>query len=99
MSGTSPRNVWAVGATNGLAPADTPSAGFAGAGSVAEPLILHWNGAAWRQTSIPVPASGGVLIGIYATSGNDAWAVGCTRTFGSIKARPLVLHWNGGAWK
>jgi hypothetical protein len=34
----------------------------------------------------------------YAASGWNAWAVGCTRTFGNINARPLVLHWNGAVW-
>jgi hypothetical protein len=62
-------------------------------------LILHWNGAAWRRTSIPAPANGGMLIGVHAASGRNAWAVGCTKTFANIKARPLVLHWNGATWK
>jgi hypothetical protein len=112
ISGTSARNVWAVGATGGLVASAARRAGFAapaigtarppraaGAGPAAEPLILHWNGAAWRRVSIPVPANGGMLIGVYAASGRNAWAVGCTRTFANIKARPLVLHWNGTAWK
>jgi hypothetical protein len=40
-----------------------------------------------------------MLMGVYAASGQNAWAVGCTRTYGSIEARPLVLHWTGTAWK
>jgi hypothetical protein len=112
ISGASPRSVWAVGATGGLLAVGARQAGFAapaastarpapaaGAAPAAEPLILHWNGVAWRRISIPVPADGGMLIGVYAASGRNAWAVGCTKTFGNINARPLVLHWNGTAWK
>jgi hypothetical protein len=112
MSGTSPRNVWAVGATRGFPPVGAPRAGFAlpatgteqpvsvaGAAPAAEPLILHWNGTAWRRMSTPVPANGGMLIGVGAASGHNAWAVGCTRTFASSKARPFVLHWHGTAWR
>jgi hypothetical protein len=39
-----------------------------------------------------------MLIGVFAASGRNAWAVGCTKTFANVKARPLVLHWNGVAW-
>jgi hypothetical protein len=111
ISGTSARNVWAVGATGGLVAVVAARAGFAapaglgrplpaaGARPAAKPLIMHWNGTAWRRISIPVPANGGMLIGVYAASGRNARAVGCTKTFGNIKARPLVLHWNGTAWK
>jgi hypothetical protein len=111
IAGTSRRNLWAVGATNGLGAVGARQTGFAavattgarpapsaGAGPAAEPLILHWNGAAWRRISIPLPANGGMLIGVYAASGRNAWAVGSTMTFASINARPLVLHWNGTAW-
>jgi len=112
ISGTSARNLWAVGATGGLVASAARRAGFAvpaagttrparaaAAAPASEPLILHWNGTAWRRTSIPVPANGGMLIGVHAASGRNAWAVGCTKTFANIKARPLVLHWNGTAWK
>jgi hypothetical protein len=113
ISGTSARNLWAVGATGGLVAASAARrAGFAapafgtsrppraaGAGPASEPLILHWNGTAWRRTSIPLPANGGQLIAVSAVSGRNAWAVGCTKTFANLAARPLVLHWNGTAWK
>jgi len=112
ISGTSARNLWAVGATGGLVAAASRRAGCAGpatgiaqparaagAGPASEPLILHWNGTAWRRTSLPVPANGGQLIGVFAASGRNAWAVGCTKIFANIRARPLVLHWNGSSWK
>lgn len=105
VSGTSARNVWAVGVTGttlaagpalAARPAATPATPAAAATA---PLILHWNGRAWTRASVPVPASGGELIGVHAVSGRSAWAVGCTRTFTAIRARPLVLRWNGAAWK
>ena len=112
VSGTSAHNVWAVGATSGLIDAAGGRASFAAtvtgmalaplAASLARhaiPLILHWNGTRWKRVHIPVPASGGNLIGVFAASGRSAWAVGCTRFFADPKARPVVLHWNGTAWK
>lgn len=103
ITATSPRSLWAVGATAGLAGASTlrtgPAAPAPGTGPAAEPLILHWNGTTWRRISIPRPASGGMLIGTYAASRTNTWAVGCTRTFAATRARPLALHWNGTAWK
>jgi len=98
ISGTSARNVWAVGATGGLA-ASAARPTRAAAGPASEPLILHWNGSAWRRIVIRRPANGGQLIGVRAASGRNAWAVGCTKTFANPKAKPLALHWNGTAWR
>jgi hypothetical protein len=103
VSGTSARNVWAVGATGGLVAASAgvmrPAARVTAAAAAPEPLMMHWNGTAWRRMSVPVPTHGGQLIGVYAASGRSAWAVGCTRNFAARKAKPLVLRWNGTAWK
>jgi len=70
----------------------------AGSTSHFKPLLLHWSGTAWQPARFPEPASGGTFLGVFATSGRSAWAVGCTRFFGAPKARPLVLRWNGTAW-
>jgi hypothetical protein len=78
-----------------MSPHDAWTTGITGNRS----LIEHWNGTAWRRISIRLPADGGMLIGVYAASGRSALAVGCTKNFASTKARPLVLHWNGTAWK
>jgi len=61
ITGASPRNLWAAGATGGLVAVGARQTGFAapatsaarpapaaGAGPAAEPLILHWNGTAWN---------------------------------------------------
>jgi len=103
VSGTSAHNVWAVGATAGVAAGSAavtrPVPDVAAAAVNTVPVVMHWNGTAWRRTSVPVPINGGQLIGVYAASGRSAWAVGCTRNFAARKAKPLVLRWNGTAWK
>lgn len=63
-------------------------------------LIMHWNGAAWKK--VPSPDPGGssnrnILNGIAVTSRTDAWAVGYYDT--PAISLPLILRWNGKAWK
>jgi hypothetical protein len=112
ISGTSARNLWAVGATGGLIAVSAGRPAFAASAArtglperaarrdpASEPVMLHWNGTAWRRVSVPEPPNGGMLIGVDARSGLKTWAVGSTKTFANIKARPLALHWNGMAWK
>jgi hypothetical protein len=109
VSATSARDVWAVGdvgvslaARLALTWRASRVAGIAAArvsAAAATPLILHWNGKAWTRASVPMPAGGGELIGVRAASGRSAWAVGCTRTFTAARAMPLVLRWNGAAWR
>jgi hypothetical protein len=67
-----------------------------GSDSIRQPVA---NGTAWKRARIPVPANGGMLIGVFAASGRRAWAVGCTRSFASRKAKPLMLRWNGTSWR
>jgi hypothetical protein len=55
------------------------------------PLILRWNGHAWKRA--PVPSVAGSLSSIDATSASNAWAVGDTSG-----GRSLILHWNGRTW-
>jgi len=45
---------------------------------VAEPLILHWNGTAWKKVTTPAPSGGryNSLYGVSAVSATDAWAAG-----------------------
>ena len=112
VSATSARNAWAVGSTGGVVAArggaDGPAAmvtggaRWPGAVSLAprvRPLILHWDGTVWKRVHIPVPPNGGSLIGVFAASRRSAWAVGCTKFFANPKAKPVVLHWNGRAWR
>jgi hypothetical protein len=63
------------------------------------PLILGWNGKAWAQVPSPVPAMGGDLLDVAATSASNAWAVGHTGGTPGIPSRPMIEHWDGTAWK
>jgi hypothetical protein len=64
-----------------------------------EPLILHWDGAAW--SIVPSPTTGiivGNFFGVAAATTNDVWAVGSfLPTKGSGQA--LIEHWNGRTWR
>ncbi len=83
VSVTSPSNAWAVGSYPTSADA---------LGSEPRPMILHWNGSAWRRVPLPkmaIPAGDGAwLTGVSATSASNAWALGTG----------FILHWNGRSW-
>jgi hypothetical protein len=90
VAASSPGNAWALGET------------YPPAGSLRQmPVILHWNGRAWRQ--VPSPASSGAFLNsVSVTSAANAWVVGsyfasANRSVGST--RPIALHWNGSAWR
>jgi hypothetical protein len=63
---TSARNGWAVGGHDPV----PPTAG------VENPLLLRWNGTAWKVVTGPSPAANAVLAGVAANSAGSAWAVG-----------------------
>ncbi|MEA2575164.1 MAG: hypothetical protein QOH93_2462 [Chloroflexia bacterium] len=93
LSATSANNVWAVGEVERL---DENNA------SIAEALIVHWNGTNWSVTSHP-PAPGtaavpGELRGVAAISPSNVWAVGYYSGQQSSYWQPLVMHWDGTAW-
>jgi hypothetical protein len=70
---------------------DAWAVGYSGSVST-KPLIVRWNGAAWKQAPSPALANS-TLSGVAATSATNAWAVGQT---GAGKA--LIERWNGTAW-
>ena len=77
------------------------AAGSASSNNVPIPVIVHWNGTAWAQETLPSSLDGqeGELLSINAVSANDVWAVGDTNvTVNSTAHVPLILHWNGTAW-
>ena len=86
VSATSASNAWAVGE-------------FQTASGPAKTLVLHWDGARWRQVASPNPggAFGGALVAVSAVSRANAWAVGEFQTRSGPKT--LVLHWNGARWR
>jgi hypothetical protein len=64
------------------------------------PLILRWNGSAWRvdEAQPPRGAVVSILQGVSATSARDVWTVGWV---GSVTRNPapLVEHWDGTVWR
>jgi len=77
VAATSTSDAWAVGYSGSLS---------------SKPLIVRWNGTAWKQVPSPAPANS-VLNGVAATSATNAWAVGSTGT-----GKALIERWNGTAW-
>lgn len=62
------------------------------------PLIVHWNGTAWRRVRAGAPA-GTELTAVAASSPGNAWALGQTWHTGSTRSMPVILRWNGRAWR
>ena len=65
-------------------------------------LVLHWNGAAWKQVAVPVndPLADETLASVAALSATDVWAVGRTCSEGGLMGcRPLVLRLLGETWQ
>jgi hypothetical protein len=85
VAAVSAGNVWAVG----WAAASATAASF-------RPLIVHWNGQAWRRLPSPVPAHA-MLNGVAADAADSAWAVGQSGSGSS--GRTLTMHWNGTTWR
>jgi hypothetical protein len=57
-------------------------------------LIEHWDGVRWRFVSSPIEdVSDQALLGLYAASSRDVWAVG------HRGGRPFTEHWNGRTWR
>jgi hypothetical protein len=68
-----------------------------------QPLIEHWDGSTWSQSTSPsVDAGGGQLSGVAARSPNDVWAVGQVTVLDAHNQfdgqSPLIEHWNGSIW-
>lgn len=86
VSAQSPRTAWAAGSalvrSNG--------------GKKLVPLVLHWNGSAWRVTKLPTLKDAGELWAVTAIGSQRAWAVGCTHARYPV---PLVLQRAGASWK
>lgn len=81
LSADSPTDIWAVGTFQST----TSSNLFA----------LHYDGTSWTDVNLPLPAIGGVLLGISSVS-----AVSPTNVWvdGSGDGGSYVEHWNGTAW-
>jgi hypothetical protein len=87
VAATSSTNAWVVG-------------DYWSGGINSRTLIAHWDGKAWTVQPSPNlggPNSDNRLLGVAATSPNNAWAVG-TYQHGSGQ-RTLVERWDGKAWQ
>ncbi len=81
---TTTAGTWAVGAATGT-------------GGSSRPLILRWNGQAWKVSRVPsLPKGDNLLFGVAAKGGN-VWALG-ERSAGSAPLHPLALHRTGSGW-
>lgn len=80
VSAVSSDEAWAVGTDTHVYPP--------------QPLLLHWDGAAWRAVpSLQTKGHYTQVRGVADISPRDAWAVG------DMDQAPLTLHWDGTAWR
>jgi hypothetical protein len=61
------------------------------------PVTYHWNGTTWSLVPTPSLGVNASLMGVSASSANDAWAVGFS-VLGHHQDSTLLEHWNGKAW-
>ena len=83
IADSSPNDLWAAGSGN------SPN----GSSYV---MIRHWNGTNWSRPAGLERHIPGSIFGLSADSASDAWAVGSVE---GLYSPPLILHWNGSAWK
>jgi hypothetical protein len=79
-----------------------PSTSFWAVGDgVGGPSALRYSAGKWRRTKTPEPPRGryGTLYTVAGTSARTAWAGGATWNEDAVDHRPLLLRWNGRAWK
>ena len=95
--GTGNENVLAGVAV--VSPCDTWAVGFFLTPGVFQTLIVHWNGASWKQVPSPNPGTNDSLDAVAATSATNVWAVGEFSNGPGTGNRTLILHWNGTSWK
>jgi hypothetical protein len=74
--------------------------GWAVGSAGSDPLILHWNGAAWFWVRVPnLGTRNNRLNAVAALAPDDVWAVGHTSEGDDpLITNTLVLHWNRLGW-
>ncbi len=86
VSGSSPDNVWAVGA-------------YTRGGSQFRSLAMRWDGSRW--SIVPTPDLGehdDELKAVLAFGPADVWAVGSYLTSEQVDGHMVILHWDGMTW-
>lgn len=63
------------------------------------PLVLGWDGSAWRVVPAPEPGQSSVLWGVDALSRTEAWAVGHHDETDHGGTQALALRWTGRRWR
>jgi hypothetical protein len=87
----SPTDVWAVGQAS-------PTGGW----TEGRPLVMHYDGSAWRTVPLPeLPEenSPARLRAVSATADGHIWAIGDQDSDEGFRGRPLILNYNGSAWR
>ena len=84
-----------------LTPDDVWAAGIFGAGSstgtstaLGPPGLLHWDGKAWHQVSVPLARPSCGLNGIASDGAGGIWVVPCLSDWRGAQ----YLHWRSGRW-
>ncbi|MFJ5225275.1 hypothetical protein [Streptomyces sp. NPDC088400] len=83
-------------------PADAWAVGYrqsAEAPGVRAPVAEHFDGKAWRATSVPGHAGSGQLDAVLPLSARDVWAVGSWNDAPAYNDRSLAEHFDGKAWR
>jgi len=79
VSVSSPKDAWAVGSYT--------------QGSSYPPLVLHWNGTAWKKVSTKeFPPGYSELFGVADTSDGGAWVTGYNINISGSRVRAIALH-------
>ncbi|MYW05564.1 hypothetical protein [Streptomyces sp. SID3343] len=90
-----PDDAWAVGWVQILDRVVTdPETGESEQISHSEPLVRHWDGTAWRASTLPRVASSWSLADVRTTATDDVWAVGRT----DDDSQPVIMHFDGLVW-
>jgi hypothetical protein len=79
------------GGLGSVAATSASNAWAVGATGGNDALIMHWNGASWKQVPAHAPSLS-YLNSVAATSASNAWAIG------SANSKPLILRWKGSSW-
>jgi hypothetical protein len=87
VSAAGPRDVWAAGVIS-TAKSDRQF------WHKEQPLLLHWDGVAWRRQSLPWATPGGEIDKVVATGPSSVWVVP-----EAGQRQPPLEHWNGSGWR
>ncbi|MYV98752.1 hypothetical protein [Streptomyces sp. SID3343] len=89
-----PNNAWAVGFAqifDGFIP--DPDGGLPQQVDHTEPIVRHWDGAAWQVVDLSAIVPDSYLFSVTAISARDVWAVGRTADL-----KPIAVHFDGTSW-